>query len=513
MRAGPLAGILASSSLLILTFPGPDMGWLAPVALVPLLFSVRRLTAGAAFFYGWFAGFIWFFVSLNWISQTLSRYGGIPFPFNQLAIVVLGAILAVYPGVFTAVVPLVKKAGGPWPAIILPSVWVLTEAARSRFPAPFPWLILGSGFWKTSPVLPLYGLVGVFGVSFLCILVSVLLLEIVESVVEGNRRGFLTRAGVLLVLATSVFSLGHFSGDEGAQREITVSVVQGDFPQEIKWEKSMREETLNTYIGLSRGADLKGSDLIVWPEAAVPFYYQTEQEFADRIRDFTRKEKVHLVFGSPAFGVRGGELVYFNRAYHVGPDGDEEWYDKVRLVPFGEYIPFHRVLGFLEKMVPGSGEFMPGRMKGPFSTPVPAGTLICFESTFPDLAREQVRRGAEILLNLTNDAWFGKSWGPHQHLAASAVRAAENGVPLIRAANTGISAIFDRRGHMVKSLGLFRRGTITATLETGGKRTFYCRVGDLIVYISAFVIILAISRKLFGIRRKPWKIWKDSNSP
>lgn len=513
MRVGPLAGILASSALLVLTFPGPDMGWLAPVALVPLFFSVRFQGAGRAFFYGWLAGLIWFFVSLNWISRTLSRYGGFSFPLSQLPIVLMAAILALYPGAFTAVVPLVKRAGGPWPAIVLPSVWVLTEVARSRFPAPFPWLILGSGFWRTSLILPLYGVVGVFGVSFLSVLAGVVLLEAIESVVDGNRRRLLIRVAVLLVLAIAALLPGYFSGDEGAWRPITVSVVQGDFPQEIKWEGSMKENILDTYLGLSAGAALSGSDLIVWPEAAVTFYYQTEMDLADRIRNFTRKENVDLVFGSPAFAIRDGKVIYLNRAYHVEPDGGEEWYDKIKLVPFGEYIPFHRVLGFLEKMVPGAGEFASGGMKGPFTTPVPAGTLICFESTFPYLAREEVRRGAGILLNLTNDAWFGKTWGPRQHLAASAVRAAENGVPLIRAANTGISAIFDRKGRMVKSIGLFQRGTITATLETGGKRTFYNRSGDLIVYISAFVILLFALRKLSVTRRRPWKIWKDSNSP
>ena len=496
MRAGLSAGIVASSVLLILTFPGPDMGWLAPVALVPLLLSVQRLPVRHAFISGWLAGCIWFFVSLNWISQTLSRYGGIPFPLSQFAIVLIAVILAVYPGAFAAAVPPLRRAGGPWPAIVLPSIWVLTEAARTRFPAPFPWLFLGSGFWKTPSVLPLYGVIGVLGVSFLCVLSSVLLMEVLEAAAGKNRRGLPVRITVLLLLPASILLLGHTQAENGTGKEITVSVVQGNFPQEIKWETSMREEILDTYLELSRGAGLRDSDLIVWPEAAVTFYFQTDTELADKIRGFSRESHKDLVFGSPAFGVRDGEPIYYNRAFHVGPRGLEEWYDKIRLVPFGEYIPFHRVLGFLEKMVPGAGEFARGRMKGPFNTPVPSGTLICFESTFSDLARDQVRLGAEILINLTNDAWFGKSWGPRQHLAASAVRAAENGVPLVRAANTGISAIFDRRGHMVKSMGLFRRGTITAALLTGGKGTLYRRMGDLIVYISIFVIILTVLVKL-----------------
>ena len=186
--------------------------------------------------------------------------------------------------------------------------------------------------------------------------------------------------------------------------------------------------------------------------------------------------------------IAGQEVLLYNRVIHLSPDGSEEFYDKIRLVPFGEYVPLADLLPFVDRMVPGEGEFARGVWGGPFSTPVPSGALICYEVSIPSLARREVRDGSLMLINVTNDAWFGRSWGPYQHLAVSAVRAIENGVPILRAANTGISAIIDRKGRIVEQIPLEERGVIVSEIETGGGKTFYTRFGDWIVIPSAAVI-------------------------
>jgi apolipoprotein N-acyltransferase len=174
-------------------------------------------------------------------------------------------------------------------------------------------------------------------------------------------------------------------------------------------------------------------------------------------------------------------------------------------VPFGEYVPFSSLFPFIERMVPGEGEFARGRWTGPFQTPISSGLLICYEVAIPSIGRREVRDGSGILINITNDAWFGKSWGPYQHLAVASVRAAENGVPVIRAANTGISAVIDRRGRIVNRIPLDSRGIIMAQVQSSEKRTVYSVLGDWIVILAFAVITVNIYTDIFAWRLKRWR--------
>ncbi|TNF47331.1 apolipoprotein N-acyltransferase [bacterium] len=511
MRLGSLMGALASSLLLVLVFPGPDLGWLSTIALIPLLVAVRSLGGRRAFFYGWVTGFVWFFVSLNWISQTISRYGDFPFPLNQLAIVLMASIYALYIGGFAAAVPISHRIKGTWQVFFLASVWVLFEYLRSWIPAPFPWLLLGSAFWKSSLIRPFYSVGGVYSLSFLAVAANVLIWQALTAMFSTHRRAAGHAIGSLAAIGIIVLTAGFLVVPEYGSERTTVAVVQGNFPQEIKWQESVREETLATYIDMTDKAVAQRVDLTVWPETAVPFYFQSEEELAGDLRDFVNEKGVHLIFGSPAFMVREGEILFYNSAYHLEPDGEEERYDKVILVPFGEYVPFSRILPFLARLVPGEGEFATGGLQEPFRTPFRTGTLICFEMTFPHLSRRQVSQGAQILVNITNDGWFGSTWGPYQHLAVSAIRAAENGVPVIRAANTGVSAVFDARGRLMTSMGLFERGFIKSEISVGGSGTIYTKTGDWIVY-TAVVMILFISLIILRNWRKyRWTISMNSD--
>jgi apolipoprotein N-acyltransferase len=310
-----------------------------------------------------------------------------------------------------------------------------------------------------------------------------------------------------------VLTVGFLAGPDLGNERTKVAIIQGNFAQEIKWQESIRDEALETYINMTDRAVASGAELVVWPETAMPFYFQAEEELAGYLRDFAHETGIHLIFGSPAFMVRQGEIDFYNSAYHIGPDGGEERYDKVILVPFGEYVPFSRFLPFLARLVPGEGEFATGGLQKPFHTPSKAGTLICFEVTFPHLSRRQVGQGAQILVNITNDGWFGSTWGPYQHLAVSAVRAAENGVPVIRAANTGISAVFDARGRLVTSIGLLERGFITSEISVGGPGTIYTKTGNWIIYLAVVMIFMQSLLNLRNRRKDRWIISMNSDRP
>ncbi|MDF1524686.1 MAG: apolipoprotein N-acyltransferase [bacterium] len=536
MQPGIFLRVLASSILLILSFPRPDVGILSLVALVPLFMGLSDTGKGQAFFAGWGAGTAWFFISYNWVSHSLTSFGNIPFPLAEGVILFLAGIHGFYVGLFAMLIPVVTGAGegsvgagavqSPMskvqsqgveerpegftpllphslthllthtftPILVLPSAWVLLEVARSWFPAPFPWLLMGSATWKIPLLTAFYGLAGVHGVSFWVILVNVLIWTVFRVQKEKKFRVGLMLA-VLLLLPLILYPLQT----QNTGQRVRVAVVQGNFQQELKWEEDLREETLNTYLSLTEKAVQEGAQLVVWPETAVPSFYQAEPELIKRLARLTSELDIHLIFGSPGYEIAGREILLYNRVYHLSPGGKDEFYDKIMLVPFGEYVPLAGLLSFVDKLVPGEGEFSRGAWHGPFKTPVPSGVLICYEISIPSLSRQEVRDGSLMLINVTNDAWFGRSWGPFQHLAVSAVRAKENRVPVLRAANTGISAIIDRRGRIVKSIPLEERGVVVADIETGGGQTFYTRYGDWIVILCMavvsvyFVLLLALT--------------------
>lgn len=493
-----LPRILATSILLILSFPRPDLGFLSLICLVPLLSAASRVkTSGRAFLAGWIAGWVWFFISYSWVSHSISRFSDVPFPLDQGIIAFLAAVHALYPGLFTALVRPFLRGKGLWGLLFLPSIWVLLELARSWFPAPFPWLPLGAALWKTTPLRPLYSLMGVYGASFYVVLFNVFIFQILGRERRVRRvLGFVLAALVLFPLA------GTLTSGSGSGERIRVGVVQGNFEQDLKWEETLVDEAIRVHVELTTEAIREGAQLVVWPETAVPFVLESEPAIAASLSRFAGKHDVHLIFGSPAFRIRGKEIFFYNRAYHLAPDGLREHYDKTILVPFGEYVPFKRLFGFVEKLVPGEGEFARGEWSGPMSTPAPCGVLICFEAAFPSLGRREVRDGSRILANITNDGWFGRTWGPHQHLALAAVRSAENGVPLLRAANTGISSVVDRKGRIVERIPLDTRGVIVTDVETGGKPTFYSRFGDWIVIVALTVITINIFCRIRQRRQK-----------
>lgn len=495
-----LPGILATSALLTLSFPRPDVGWLSLVALIPLLSVARDLKPSRAFVAAWSAGFIWFFICYNWVAHSISSYGGIPFPLDRAIIALLAAIHAVYFGIFGTLLPRWRRMDGFQSLLFLPSAWVLLEVARSWFPAPFPWLLLGSSLWRIPPLRPLYPILGVYGVSFYIVLFNVVVFMVLTG--KKDRKKQLAFIAVVLFLLPV---LGGFSNRKVISKSLKIGIVQGNIEQDLKWDESLANDMVGLYLNLTEEAVSRGAELVVWPETAVPVFFQAEKEIADKLREYARSRGIHLIFGSPGYEIKDGQVSLFNRAYHISPDGSEEHYDKVQLVPFGEYVPFSHLIPFVQRMVPGEGEFARGRWKGPFHTPIRSGMLICYEASIPSLGRKEVRDGARILINITNDAWFGKTWGPYQHLAVAAVRAAENGVPVIRAANTGVSAVIDSKGRIIRSLPLDSRGIIVADVHAGGKGRIYSRLGDWIVILAIAVITIIICTEFVKWRFRGWK--------
>lgn len=494
---------VASGLLLALAFPAADGGWLAWVALLPLFAAIDDGPPRAAFGRGWIFGLAFHLAALYWITPTLTGNTAVPLPVALLPTLLLAAVLALYSGAFAAAVAAAARRGIA-PAAFAPPCWVALEWLRAHLFSGFPWVGLGYSQYRQPALIQIAELTGVYGLSALLVLFNATVFAVLRQ--RGTVRARAAQLGALTFVLAAVHQFGVLRlddlADRTAGRRLRAAVLQGNIPQDRKWDPDHQEETISIYETLTREAAGAGVDVAVWPETAAPFFFQLGGPLAERVRSLARETGLWLVVGAPGFA-RGaaGESRLFNRAYVVSPDGATAGhYDKVKLVPFGEYVPGRRLLFFLDKLVAGNGEFAPGA--GPVVLPLAgrrAGVLICYEAIFPHLVRRFVDGGADVLLNLTNDAWYGRTSAPGQHLALAALRAVENRVPLLRAANTGFSAVVEPDGRISQRTDLFERGLLIADLHWPAVRTFYTRHGD--VFAAACVAAALLLPAAAPLRR------------
>jgi apolipoprotein N-acyltransferase len=285
-------------------------------------------------------------------------------------------------------------------------------------------------------------------------------------------------------------------------QRIRLVIVQGNIDQSIKWNPEFQERTVALYTRLSvESGDLR-PDLIIWPETAVPFYFQNNSPLSKEVLSVPEKTRSILLFGSPAYIRDKSGIQYYNRAYIISEGRVLDYYDKVHLVPFGEYVPLKRYLPFFHRLVPAAGDFSTGRNRKPIGTPdLQTGVIICFEAIFPDISRYHATHGAQLLVNLTNDAWFGRTSAPYQHLSMAVLRCVENGLPMARAANTGISAFILASGEIISSSELFARAVLHKELNLNQNKTFYSQYGDIFAILLLVLVILKFLWRLGKKRR------------
>jgi apolipoprotein N-acyltransferase len=301
---------------------------------------------------------------------------------------------------------------------------------------------------------------------------------------------------VLLLVALDLgYGAFRLSEDKASEPpSLRVGVVQANIPQDMKWDARFRQETINRYKRLTHDLNSQSVAVVVWPEAAMPFLFEEDRAFRQQVVESVRADRVPLLFGSPASTTINNRLRMFNSAYLLSADGQVMGrYDKMHLVPFGEYVPLSTLLSFVDKMVEGIGDFLPGRDYTLFQLPeAKFGTVICFEVIFPDLVRRFVKEGAQWMTTITNDAWFGDSSAPYQHFSMVVFRAVENRVPFARAANTGVSGFIDRTGRIQTAGPIFVEAALADTLRLRTQTTFYTRTGDVFAYACVIITLLMI---------------------
>ena len=476
---------LLSGVLLALSFPKPGISPLAWFAFVPLFAAAAGAAPKTTFKLGFVAGAAAYAGVLYWLNIVMITYGKLPASVSCTLYLTLVGYLALYPALVLWMTREGEARGIP-ALCSFPLFWVGCELVRSYLLTGFPWADLGYSQYRTLPLIQISDLTGVYGVSFLVAFANVVFYRMWVWLRRKEApypvRGFL--ALLVLLAATLGYGLNALNRPEHgpAQR---VLLVQGNIPQDVKWDPAFEEATVATYERLSRQGCRTPGTLVVWPESALPFFFQSEPVYAARVTGLAAELKSCLVTGSPAFEKRGDLVCNLNSAFLISPAGAVIGRsDKLHLVPFGEYVPLAALFPFVNKMVAGIGDFAPGQSAVPLETPGgKIGVLVCFEGIFPEVARAYVQAGAGILVNITNDAWFGNSSAPYQHLSMTVFRAVENRVPLVRAANTGISAVIDSKGHIRGMTGLFEETTLGALVSRGAGGSFYSRHGDLFALV------------------------------
>ncbi|WP_051184601.1 apolipoprotein N-acyltransferase [Desulfatiglans anilini] len=480
---------LAAASGLVLSaaLPPSPFGWLAWAAVIPLFWAVEGLAPAAAFRIGLFAGFVHYLTLLYWILFVLGHYGGLHPLLAVPPLVMLSLYLALYPALFSAGWRLLADlpAAAFWGA----GLWTVLELLRGRLMSGFPWCPLGVSQFENLSLIQMADIAGTGGLSFLIVFINVALYRLLRHprTAMTLRGGGALLIGVFFLgaaLAYGFVRLDRYAGPAAkSEQGIEVALVQANIDQSLKWDAAYQDRTLELYRTLTKSATKEAARLVVWPETAAPFFFGPDQEdLSEHIRQTARDAGVPILFGSPAYERDDARTRYFNRAYLLSGEGSMVGsYDKVHLVPFGEYVPLKRLLFFIDRLVPAAGDFT----EGPGPLPIrhrdlALGVLICFEAVFPKLAREQVQAGANLLVNITNDAWFGRSSAPYQHLAMSVFRAVENRTSLVRAANTGISAFVSPAGEVLERSPIFTEAVLvhSVPLAAAPGGTVYTRWGD-----------------------------------
>jgi apolipoprotein N-acyltransferase len=276
-------------------------------------------------------------------------------------------------------------------------------------------------------------------------------------------------------------------------KPLSIALVQGNVPQNEKWDPAHASAILERYLDMTREAARRGADLVIWPESATPFYYEEDPAGAQQIRDMVRQTGVRLLFGSDQVE-RGTPPRFYNSAFMLAPSGETKAvYRKMQLVPFGEYVPLKSLLFFVGSLVEGVADFSPGQ--GMVLLPVNGATIstaICYEIVYPALTRQAIREGSQLLTTITNDAWYGYSSAPHQHFLQASMRAIEQGRYLARAANTGISGLVDPYGRVLARSALFETTVLTGDVRLLSGLTVYGRIGDLCAYLCLTLTLAAI---------------------
>ncbi len=494
-----------SGVLLVLAFPKPDLWPVAWVALVPLFMSIEQKRPTEAFRYGYVFGVVLFFGTQYWISHSIRYYGGGGPLMSYSVVLLLCMYEAIYTGVFCLIASKAIRNSAIVATLVIPAVWTALEYLRGVLLTGFPWSFIGYTQTECVHLIQLSDITGVYGLSWLVVLVNLLVYGIAVK-----RQGTLKWALALVLVGLCFgYSYVRFTTLSNTPEKdvLKVALIQPNVDQSHKWDKTFKDRIIKKYFRLTSLALKQRPDLIIWPETALIFYYGSEKQYTERLNRFIKSNGFYLLTGAPLIRniIKNKDGIYqyitSNSAILLGPDGNlRGLYDKIHLVPFGEYVPLRKILFFVQRLVEGIGDFKRGDTYSVFEIKRKRFfVVICYEAIFPGLVRTFPE--ADFMVNITNDAWFGNTSGPYQHTEMARLRAVERRISLVRVANTGISEVVDPLGRVLYRSNLNTETTKVIQLKGLIASSLYQRYGDIFSYIM-ILITVAYTIKLTMVGRK-----------
>ncbi len=488
---------LCSAVLLVLSFPNFDFSFLIWTALVPFFFLLDGKSAKAAFFWGWATGYVFFLGTHYWLIHV-----------TLPGMLLVNLYLGIYFGVFA--VGYVYFINGTRSTVfqlfILPSLWVACEFARDRLFTGFGWACLGHSQYQILPVIQIADMTGVFGVSFVIVMVNIFLKRCCELPLtlslEKEGRDWIISFSLMALLLGIVLGYGYFQLNRNipeSETNLRVVIVQPNIPQSRKWDSQSWEAIHQKFLRLTeQGLKKTKVPLVIWPETSFPGYLWQSPQRYDEIKRFVVQNDIELLFGA----VTRRQNEFYNSAILLSAKGEEiGQYNKMHLVPFGEFLPLRPLLNFVENFVP-IGDFARGKEFKVF--PQGFSVLICFEDTVAPMVRSMTLNGAQFLVNITNDGWFQDTNAPFLHLAGAVLQSVANHRSMIRAANTGVSAWIDHNGQihaqikdrnekMVAVDGVEVFGPIAGNKNL----SYYTRFGDVFAFLCLGCVGISLIKRKF----------------
>jgi apolipoprotein N-acyltransferase len=493
---------VVSGVLFALAFPPYELPLLAPIALVPWFAALaveekrwRGLASGFLF------GMAHWIVAIPWIYYVVTRFGSQSAAMGALSVVILAAIVAEWPAIVSLAVVAVAPPRSAWRLAVLPFLWLASEHARANVYRGFPWNLTAEALYRHPVWLQTAAFWGAYGVGFLVVAVSAL---VAAAVVRRSMRPVLVAA--LVVLAVGIAGAARLARPSRPAATVSTALLQPNIPQEARLLEENRASNYAAVMEQARAAFPFRPGLIVIPESALPLYWETSRVLRRDLTELAASCGCGVLFND--VDIEADDR-YYNAARLLTPRGMGAPYRKVHLVPFGEYVPLPRIFFFVRQVSTEIGEFSaagePTVLEGEVpsasenrSVPISVGTGVCYEILYPVLSWKQVRGGANLLVTISNDSWYGAGGAQAQHFAGAVLRAVENERFLLRAAITGISGIADEKGRILAELGPDEGGTIRGAAKLFTTRTPWTRYGFA---FSGLCDAVAIAVLLFGLVR------------
>ena len=513
-----ICAAILSGILLFAAFPSYDFPILAWVAMIPLFLVLAHSKPLPAFFIAVIFGVV-FYTGIFWWMFDLSKY-------RVLHHAILGVYLTPLMGFFGWAVCIIARRLGPAAAFAAaPFIWISLEYIRSNFDfLSLPWGLLAHSQYQHPILIQISAITGAYGISFLIVLVNAAVAAILYPAClilkkhqptadrQLTKMGTIAIAGTAFILLGLTVSFGYFKTSRVVPgKEIKVSLIQGNIKQSKKWDPKYGSAIMQTYAGLTQKAAEEKPALIIWPETATPRSITENYGLYRQVKKIAQQAGSPLLLGSSELQKHKkndhSDRKYFNSAFLIYSKPVRKKvprYDKINLLPFSEYIPYKEKIPWSYLGIPDVGSYLPGEEFTIFVLEdFRFGVTICWENIFPRVVRQFIQNGAQFIINITNEAWFGESAAPYQFLSMSVFRAVENSVTIVRCGNTGVSCIIDPCGRIVSRLkdlngqDIFVRGVLTGPVTLTESKTFYTKFGDLIVYLSmvagALVLIFSFS--------------------